>query len=106
MKPWFKPGYVVLWILLLLPVLLALPRLITLWDGGWVSALRVLGIGTGILGTSMLLISAALSIRLPKLDQIWGGLPQIWGGAPSTRFWRLRTHYGACVAAGFCRSTR
>lgn len=79
MRPWLKPGYLLLLLLLLLPLLLALPRLITLWDGGLVSALRVLGIGAGILGTSMLLISAALSIRLPKLDQIWGGLPQIWG---------------------------
>jgi len=78
MKPWFKLGYVVLWVVLLLPLLVALPRLMTLWDGGWVSGLRVLGLATGILGTSLLLISAALSLRLPKLDQIWGGLPQIW----------------------------
>ncbi len=78
MRAWIKPGYGLLLLLLLLPLLIAMPRLMNLWDGGAAGALRVFGLVTGILGMAMLLLAAALSIRLPQLDRYFGGLPQLW----------------------------
>lgn len=78
MRAWLKPGYGLLLLLCLLPLLLALPRLLQLWDGGAASSLRVFALATGILAMALLLLAATLSIRLPGLDRFFGGLPQIW----------------------------
>lgn len=64
-------------IAILLPLLVALPRLG--WPGDSVGAWLVwLGRGAGILGLSMMLATAAISIRIPGLDRWFGGLDRLW----------------------------
>ena len=78
MKTWLKPGNLVLYALLILPLLIAFPRLLSHWDSGTAGMLRALGIGAGILGMSMMLVAASLSVRLPWFDRWFGGLPHMW----------------------------
>ncbi len=75
-----KPGVWVLIGVAVLPLLVALPRLLPLLGSGSTSAvLRAFGIATGVLGLSLMLLAAAMSVRLPRLDRWFGGLPQLWG---------------------------
>ncbi|MCG6659131.1 oxidoreductase [Halomonas campisalis] len=70
-------GDLLLIVLLLLPLVVALPRLGGL--GGppelW---LTWVGRVTGILGLAMMLLAAAVSIRLPGTDRWFGGLARLW----------------------------
>lgn len=61
----------------LLPLLVALPRLgLPGVDAGdW---LGWLGRVAGILGLAMMLVTAAISIRLPGVDRWFGGLDRLW----------------------------
>lgn len=75
-KTLFKPGDALLTLLLLLPVLVfslawSPASNLTAWlnDSGRLS---------GVLGLSLLLLAALMSIRLPRLDVAFGGLPRIW----------------------------
>lgn len=66
------------WLLALTPLLLAM---ITMAESSWSSAediLRNLGKLTGIGGLGFMLISAALSSRVPGFDAIFGGLTKLW----------------------------
>lgn len=59
-------------------VLIALPVAAAAWlagDGPW---LNLLGRLTGIAGLAMMLVAAAVSIRIPGLDQPFGGLTRLW----------------------------
>lgn len=68
----------VVWLLALLPGLLALPFL-QLTDTFTASAwLNNLGRLTGILGLSFLLVAAALCCRVPGFDRPFGGLTKLW----------------------------
>ncbi|MBZ0329593.1 ferredoxin reductase family protein [Halomonas sp. ANAO-440] len=70
-------GDLLLIVLIILPLLVALPRLGGL--GGppelW---LTWVGRVTGILGLAMMLLAAAVSIRLPGTDRWFGGLARLW----------------------------
>lgn len=78
MRTWLKAGNLVLLALLILPLIIAFPRLLSQWDSGTAGMLRAAGLGAGILGMSMMLVAAALSVRLPGLDRWFGGLPHMW----------------------------
>ncbi len=69
---------VAVWLLALLPGLLALPFLWpgSLSQGGEV--LNALGRLTGIWGLSFLLVAAALCCRVPGFDRPFGGLTKLW----------------------------
>ncbi|MDI5932723.1 ferredoxin reductase family protein [Halomonas kalidii] len=73
-----KPGDIALVVALLVPLVVVLPRL------GWPGAegagawLGWIGRTTGILGLAMLLLAAAVSIRLPGMDRWFGGLARLW----------------------------
>ncbi|MFY0989849.1 ferric reductase-like transmembrane domain-containing protein [Halomonas sp. C05BenzN] len=73
-----KPGDIALVVALLLPLLVALPRLG--WPGGAGAGVWLGWIGrtTGILGLAMMLLAAAVSIRLPGTDRWFGGLARLW----------------------------
>jgi predicted ferric reductase len=72
-----RPGDIALMVLLLLPLAVALPRLGGL--GGppelW---LTWIGRVTGILGLALMLLAAAVSLRLPGFDRPFGGLVRLW----------------------------
>lgn len=72
-----RPGDLALIAALLLPLMVALPRLGGL--GGppelW---LTWVGRVTGILGLALMLLAAAVSLRLPGFDRPFGGLVRLW----------------------------
>lgn len=78
MRIWLKPGNLLLFILLILPLIIAFPRVLQHWQSGTGGQLRALALVSGVLGMSMMMIAATLSLRLPKLDRYFGGLPHIW----------------------------
>ncbi|EWH00051.1 hypothetical protein Q427_21575 [Halomonas sp. BC04] len=70
-------GDLLLIVLLLLPLLVALPRLGGI--GGPPAAwLSWVGQVSGILGLAMMLLAAAVSLRLPGFDRPFGGLVRLW----------------------------
>lgn len=79
MRVLLKVGDYVLIAICILPWLVALPRLgwpVGASVGDW---LHWLGISSGILGLSTMLLAAAVSIRLPGFDRYFGGLARLWG---------------------------
>ncbi|WP_375056048.1 ferric reductase-like transmembrane domain-containing protein [Zobellella sp. DQSA1] len=72
------PGEILAIALILLPLIAALPRLRDGYSSEWSQALISLGRISGILGLAMMLVTAALSVRLPLLDACFGGLPRMW----------------------------
>ncbi|MCA1768559.1 MAG: ferric reductase-like transmembrane domain-containing protein [Halomonas sp.] len=77
MRRWLRPGDIALFVLLLLPLMVALPRL-----GGLAGPpelwLTWVGRVTGILGLAMLLLAGAVSSRAPGFDRPFGGLARLW----------------------------
>ncbi|WP_028670479.1 ferredoxin reductase family protein [Saccharospirillum impatiens] len=75
---WFKPGEGILLVLGLIPVAIFLlnhwpspstdPVVWFRWSGRLV----------GVVGLTLLLLAALMSLRLPKLDLMFGGLPRLW----------------------------
>ncbi|WP_230086145.1 ferredoxin reductase family protein [Halomonas sp. 328] len=88
MTIWRRPyaGDLLVVLLVLLPLVVALPRLG--WPGpgamGWLSWL---GRVSGILGLAMMLVTAALCVRLPRWDRYFGGLPRLWRLHRGLGFW-------------------
>ncbi len=72
-----KPGDCVILALLLLPVVVYLPGV---WPASGSSGelLRFAGRLAGVAGLSAMLVAAMLSLRLPRIDRFFGGLPRIW----------------------------
>lgn len=74
-----KVGDYILIVVCFLPWLAALPRL------GWPTGasagswLQWVGVSSGILGLSTMLLAAVVSIRLPGFDRYFGGLARLWG---------------------------
>ena len=73
-----RAGDTVIAVLVLLPPVIAWPRLWPSPDAGAAVVLSALGHLAGVLGLSALLVGAMLSVRLPGLDRWFGGLPRIW----------------------------
>lgn len=75
-KTLFKPGDILLVALVLLPV----GMLSTAWSPPLSLAAWLTDIGrlSGVLGLSLMLLAAAMSIRLPRQDVAFGGLPRLW----------------------------
>ena len=70
-------GDLLLIVALLVPLVVAAPRLG--WPPGEAAALLGwVGRVSGIVGLAMLLVTAALSIRLPGFDRWFGGLDRLW----------------------------
>lgn len=78
MRQRLTPGEILALALILLPLAVALPRLWTGYGPGWSGILTLAGRISGILGLAMMLVTAALSVRLPALDAWFGGLPRLW----------------------------
>ncbi|WP_445395933.1 ferredoxin reductase family protein [Zobellella sp. An-6] len=78
MRQRLAPGELLALALILLPLAVALPRLWSGYTGGWAGGLALAGRICGILGLAMMLVAAALSVRLPALDTGFGGLPRLW----------------------------
>lgn len=78
MRQRLAPGELLALALILLPLVVALPRLWPGYGPGWGGALTLLGRICGILGLAMMLVTATLSVRLPALDAWFGGLPRLW----------------------------
>ncbi|WLD57506.1 ferredoxin reductase family protein [Salinispirillum sp. LH 10-3-1] len=78
LKARFKPGDILLLIFLLLPLLVAMPRLLGAFNDSAVGWLTLTGRLTGILGLAMMLLAAMMSIRLPHYDRWFGGLARLW----------------------------
>ena len=67
-----------LWILLLLPLLLALLQVQHADIANTRAVLNWLGRLTGIAGLTCLLLAAALIVRVPGFDRLFGGLTHLW----------------------------
>lgn len=76
------------WLLALLPGLLALPFLSAADTGSPGAWLNLAGRMTGIWGLSLLLVAAMLCCRVPGFDRPFGGL---------TKLWQLHHHLGAAA---------
>lgn len=73
-----KFGDLLLATLLLLPLVLAWPRLGSMPGEGAGHWLGFAGRLVGMAGLCALLVTAAMCIRLPRLDRWFGGLPRLW----------------------------
>ncbi|RDB43130.1 oxidoreductase [Halomonas sp. DQ26W] len=77
MRRLLRSGDIALMVLLMLPLAAALPRL-----GGFGGPpelwLTWVGRVAGILGLAMMLLAAAVSLRLPGFDRPFGGLARLW----------------------------
>lgn len=73
----FHPGDALITLVVLLPLLVAAPRI---WPdpSGSAALLLAASQATGILALSTMLAAAVLSLRLPRFDALFGGLPRIW----------------------------
>ncbi len=58
--------------------LIALPVAAAAWLAGEGPWLNLLGRLTGIAGLAMMLVAAAVSVRIPSLDRPFGGLTRLW----------------------------
>ncbi|MDZ7768400.1 MAG: hypothetical protein U5K38_04685 [Woeseiaceae bacterium] len=67
-----------LWLLLLLPVLVALLQVSVADFVDTGALLNLLGRLTGIAGLVCLLLSAVLIVRVPGFDRLFGGLTRLW----------------------------
>lgn len=65
-------------LVVVLPLLAALPRLVRQAEWAWAPLSGVLTQATGILALSTFLAAAMLSARIPRLDRWFGGLVRIW----------------------------
>ena len=77
-KRWFKPGDLLLIAMVVVPVALIYPSLLQEnWHqpSGFFRGLARLA---GVIGLSLMLQAAMMSIRLPHLDRLFGGLPRLW----------------------------
>ncbi|WP_409525558.1 ferredoxin reductase family protein [Nitrincola sp. MINF-07-Sa-05] len=77
-KRWLKPGDILLIAVVVVPVLLIMPSLMQeAWNqpSGFFRGLARLA---GVIGLSLMLLAAMMSIRLPYLDRLFGGLPRLW----------------------------
>ncbi|MEX2366684.1 MAG: ferric reductase-like transmembrane domain-containing protein, partial [Pseudohongiellaceae bacterium] len=75
---WFKPGDGVLLVLGLIPVSIFL---LNHWPSPSTDLLywfRWCGRLIGVVGLTLLLLAALMSVRLPRLDLLFGGLPRLW----------------------------
>ena len=69
---------VLIWLIALLPLVVAIPGLAAAqWDSPYL-VLTALGRLTGVAGLSFLLVAAALSSRVPGFDRCCGGLTKLW----------------------------
>lgn len=71
-------AHAVLWALAILPTLLALSQLRDSDVASVGAILNFFGRLAGIAGLTCLLLSAALSVRLPGFDRLFGGLTSLW----------------------------
>ena len=72
MYPYYRPANFLLVCAALLPVLIARS------EAPSRDALAAAGSAAGVLGLSLLLVSALLSVRIPRLDLCFGGLTKLW----------------------------
>lgn len=72
-----RGGDLLLWMLVGLPLAAALPRL-GMPEARVESALSWLGHASGILALALMLLAAAVSLRVPGSDRPFGGLTRLW----------------------------
>lgn len=77
MRPWIRSGNLLVVGLVLLPVALNWLRLAMSTGGpvGWLTGAQR---ASGLLALSTLLVSALLSVRVPRIDRFFGGLTRLW----------------------------
>ena len=73
-----KPADGLLLVAVLAPLAIAVPRLADVVGVGVAGWLRALASAAGILGLSAILVSGAVSARIPGVDRYFGGLTRLW----------------------------
>lgn len=101
MRRYPKPGDVALIAALLVPLAVALPRLGWPGAGGAIAWLDWFGRTAGILGFAMMLLAAAVSLRVPGFDRPFGGLTRLWRVHHWLGFWAFILVMLHALALGF-----
>lgn len=77
LRSYVKPGDLMLAVILI-PLAVAISRLSPGFGTDTGDSLLVIGRASGILGLSCILVAGMLSVRVPKMDRLFGGLPRLW----------------------------